>query len=176
MALKISLKPGEKFVINGAVIQNGERRTNLVLHNKASILREKDILLPENAQTPVRRIYFAIMMMYLDPDAEKAYHQEFVRRVAEFINAIRNPAILTDCITIIDNVYSRDFYGALLTCKKLLPYEQERLDFAARHAALEKVMGAKLTGDGAEGDGEDGEGAGEDESETNSRRGERTAD
>ena len=45
MALKLSLKPDEKFVINGAVVQNGKRRTNLVLLNKVSILRQKDIML-----------------------------------------------------------------------------------------------------------------------------------
>jgi flagellar protein FlbT len=47
MALKISLKPGEKFVVNGAVIANGDRRANLIIQNKVSILREKDILQAE---------------------------------------------------------------------------------------------------------------------------------
>ena len=46
MPLKLSLKPGEKFVLNGAVVQNGDRRGVLVLQNKASVLREKDILQP----------------------------------------------------------------------------------------------------------------------------------
>ncbi len=67
MPLKLSLKPGERFVVNGAVLQNGDRRAVLLLQNKASILREKDIIQPEEANTPVRRIYFPIMMMYLDP-------------------------------------------------------------------------------------------------------------
>ena len=66
MALKVTLKPGEKFVINGAVVVNGDRRSNLVIQNRVSILREKDIMLPQDADTPVKRIYFAIMMMYLD--------------------------------------------------------------------------------------------------------------
>ena len=44
MPLKLSLKPGEKFVLNGAVVQNGDRRAVLVLQNKASVLREKDII------------------------------------------------------------------------------------------------------------------------------------
>jgi len=43
LALKLSLKPGEKFVLNGAVVQNGDRRGVLILQNKASVLREKDI-------------------------------------------------------------------------------------------------------------------------------------
>ena len=44
MALKLTLKPGERFVVNGAVIANGDRRSSLILHNKAAILREKDIM------------------------------------------------------------------------------------------------------------------------------------
>ncbi|MBM3555511.1 MAG: flagellar biosynthesis repressor FlbT [Alphaproteobacteria bacterium] len=139
MALKISLKPGERFVINGAIVQNGDRRTNLVLHNKVAILREKDILLPENATTPVRRIYFAVMMMYLDPTTERDYHQEFVRRMAEFINAIRTDDVLQTCVTIIDDVYGRNFYNALVNCKKLLVFEQDRLDLAAN---MSKAMQA----------------------------------
>ncbi|MFN9357685.1 MAG: flagellar biosynthesis repressor FlbT, partial [Alphaproteobacteria bacterium] len=42
MPLKLSLKPGEKFVCNGAVLTNGDRRVSLVIENKASILRDKD--------------------------------------------------------------------------------------------------------------------------------------
>ena len=66
MPLKLSLKPGEKFVLNGAVVQNGDRRSALLLQNKASVLREKDIMQEEEANTPARRIYFPVMMMYLD--------------------------------------------------------------------------------------------------------------
>ncbi len=66
MPLKLSLKPGEKFVLNGAVVQNGDRRSALLLQNKASVLREKDIMQADEATTPSRRIYFPVMMMYLD--------------------------------------------------------------------------------------------------------------
>ncbi len=48
-APQLSLKPGEKFVLNGAVLANGEKRTSLVLQNKACVLREKDILQSEDA-------------------------------------------------------------------------------------------------------------------------------
>ena len=64
LPLKLSLKPGEKFVLNGAVLQNGDRRAVLILQNRASVLREKDIMQPEAVVTPARMIYFPIMMMY----------------------------------------------------------------------------------------------------------------
>ena len=62
MPLKLSLKPGEKFVLNGAVVQNGDRRGVLILQNKASVLRQNntvaalvyvDLKLPVKAVTPI---------------------------------------------------------------------------------------------------------------------------
>lgn len=146
MPLKVTLKPGEKFVINGAVVVNGERRANLLIQNKVSILREKDVLLPEDANTPVRRIYFAIMMMYLDEKAQKAYYEEFVERTTEFINAISNKDALERCINIIEDVNQKRYYRALITCKKLLPFELERLKFAADETESESAEAAAKAG------------------------------
>ncbi len=131
MALKLSLKPGEKFVVNGAVIVNGDRRANLVIQNKVSILRKRDILLPQNADTPVKRIYFAIMMMYLEEKSRKGAHEEFLLRMTEFMDAVSNRAALEECVRIVEAVNSGEYYKGLLGCKKLMPFEKERLDYVA---------------------------------------------
>src|SRR5262250_858 len=96
VALKRSLKPGERFVLNGAVVQNGDRRGTLILQNKASVLREKDIMQVEDANSPSRRIYFPVMMMYLDEAGSGQYYDEFVRRLSEFMGAVKNPVILAE--------------------------------------------------------------------------------
>ena len=127
MPLKLSLKPGEKFVLNGAVVQNGDRRTTLVLQNKASVLREKDIMQPEDAATPARRIYFPMMMMYLDDAGANRYYDEFVQRLTEFMGVIRNPDVLADCVAISKHAMAREYYKALMLCRKLIDYEDERL-------------------------------------------------
>ena len=129
MALKVTLKPGEKFVINGAVLVNGERRASLMIQNKVTILRERDILLPDEATTPVKRIYFAIMMMYLDERGRKDFYAEFIQRVSEFINAVSNADALTQCVGILEDVNAGEYYKALMICRKLLPFEQERLKY-----------------------------------------------
>jgi flagellar biosynthesis repressor protein FlbT len=120
LPLKLSLKPGEKFVLNGAVVQNGDRRAVLVLQNKASVLREKDIMQEEDAQTPVRRIYFPIMMMYLDETNAERYYAEFVRRLTEFMGVISNPSVLADCVDISKHCMEREYYKALMQCRKLI--------------------------------------------------------
>lgn len=127
MALKLSLKPGEKFVVNGAVIQNGERRSVLLLQNKASVLREKDIMQPHEVSTPARRIYFPVMMMYLDPAESAEPYEEFVVRMTEFMGVVRTPDVLKECIACSRDVMAGEYYKALTRCRKLMAYEEERL-------------------------------------------------
>jgi flagellar protein FlbT len=127
MPLKLSLKPGERFVLNGAVVQNGDRRGVLLLQNKASVLREKDIMQEDEANSPARHIYFPVMMMYLDESGANRYYDEFVRRLSEFMNVISNAEILADCVNVSRCVLSREYYKALMLCRKLIEYEDERL-------------------------------------------------
>ena len=129
MPLKLSLKPGEKFVLNGAVLANGDKRTSLVLQNKACVLREKDIMQPENATTPARRIYFPIMMMYLAPEDSELYYNDFALRMTEFMGAIRNRTALATCVEISRDVMAGTYYKALMACKKLFEFEGERLSY-----------------------------------------------
>ncbi len=127
MPLKLSLKPGEKFVLNGAVVQNGDRRGVLILQNKASVLREKDIMQEEEVTSPARRIYFPVMMMYLDEAGAARYYDEFVRKLSDFMGVIRNPAVLAECVAISKHCMDREYYKALMLCRKLIEYEDERL-------------------------------------------------
>ena len=137
MPLKLSLKPGEKFVLNGAVVQNGDRRGVLILQNKASVLREKDIMQAEEATTPGRRVYFPVMMMYLDEAAAGRYYDEFVHRLTEYMGAIRNPEVLTDCVGISKHCMGKEYYKALMLCRKLIEYEDQRLGNVASSVSAE---------------------------------------
>lgn len=124
MPLKLSLKPGEKFVLNGAVVQNGDRRGVLVLQNKASVLREKDIMQLDEVTTPARRIYFPVMMMYLDETAVTKVYDEFVTRLSEFMGATRNPEAMAECVSMSKHVLAREYYKALMSARKLVDYEE----------------------------------------------------
>ena len=141
MPLKLSLKPGEKFVLNGAVVQNGDRRGVLVLQNKASVLREKDIMQQEEANSPARRIYFPVMMMYLDEVGAQSYYHEFAQRLTEFMGAISNPKILVDCLEISKLCMSGEYYKALMLSRKLIEYEDERLGNVASGVPESRAAG-----------------------------------
>ena len=131
MPLKLSLKPGEKFVLNGAVVQNGDRRGVLILQNKASVLREKDIMQVEEVNTPARRVYFPVMMMYLDETSAPKVYDEFVLRLTEFMGAIRNPDIQAECVAASRHVMAREYYKALMSARKLVDYEERLADVAS---------------------------------------------
>ncbi|MFN8946304.1 MAG: flagellar biosynthesis repressor FlbT [Alphaproteobacteria bacterium] len=128
MPLKLSLKPGEKFVCNGAVLTNGDRRVSLVIENKASILRDKDIMQADQATTPARRIYFPIMMLYLDSEHADVHYEEFVRRMSEFMEAVSDREVLATCIAMSRDVLQGDYYKALIKCRQLFDFEQVRLN------------------------------------------------
>ncbi len=129
MALKLTLKPGEKFVVNGAVIANGDRRASMVVHNKVSILREKDIIQADDAKTPASRIYFAIMSMYLDDSNREKLYEEFAIWMTDFIGAVTDPSAKAACLAVSREVMSGRYYKALMFCKRLLQFEGERLAY-----------------------------------------------
>jgi len=131
MPLKLSLKPGEKFVLNGAVLANGDKRTSLIIQNKACVLREKDIMQVEDADTPARRIYFPIMMMYLDADTADTYYSQFALRMTEFMQAISDRRALALCVEISKDVMNGAYYKALVQCRNLFDFEQERLNYVS---------------------------------------------
>jgi flagellar biosynthesis repressor protein FlbT len=141
MPLKLSLKPGEKFVLNGAVLTNGDKRTSLIVQNKACVLREKDIMQAEEANTPARRIYFPIMMMYLDTDSADVYYNQFALRMTEFMDAIRDRKALSSCVEISRDVMSGAYYKALVKCRALFDFERDRLNYATEGLSHSSARG-----------------------------------
>src|SRR3546814_2137770 len=77
----------ERAVINQAVVLNGGEKAELVLENKARILRERDIMTEDQAKSPAKRIYFVVQMLYMFPDNERVHQQRFNELVRDFVNA-----------------------------------------------------------------------------------------
>ncbi len=131
MGLKLTLKPGEKIAVNGAVIHNGDRRAEFVVENHASVLRERDIMRAEEATTPARRVYLPVMMMALDPGTRREAFPEFDRRLTELAGALTDQRALTLCLKISAAVANGAYYRALGHCRALIDFENERLSDVA---------------------------------------------
>src|SRR5947207_14522450 len=71
MALKVELKPHERVIIGSCLITNTDQRARLLIDgDNIPILREKDILTPETADTPAKLVYLAVQLMYISPEAD----------------------------------------------------------------------------------------------------------
>lgn len=126
MTLRISLKDGEKVVVNGAVLC-AVGRTQLTVENNVAIMRGRDVMSPEEANTPAKRLYFACMMAYID-QGDLARHQDaIVERVRDLMDALQSPDARAVCIAFAQKVAVSDFYRALADCRWLINYEAEAM-------------------------------------------------
>lgn len=123
MALKITLKPKERMIIGGAVIQNGDTKCELLIENTVPLLRDKDIIKEAEADSPSRCIYFTIQLMYIDGDNLATYHNTYWKLVRELIDAAPSTLSLIDRIN--EKIVSNQYYQALKIAKELIEYEQE---------------------------------------------------
>src|SRR6185312_12526127 len=104
------------------------------IDGRVPILREKDILTAETANTPARRIYLAVQLMYIDDDIMAAKDQYFAL-VNDFIAAV--PSSITIVNQINNEILTEQLYKALKAAQKLIDYEQDLLsNVSARREGL----------------------------------------
>ncbi|OGP50517.1 MAG: flagellar protein FlbT [Deltaproteobacteria bacterium RBG_13_43_22] len=130
MPLKIVLKPGERVIIGGAVISNGKFKSELFVENKVPILRQKDILSFKEADTPCRRLYFSIQLMYMDEGRLAEHHKVYWQLVKDLLSA--TPSVLGLIDQISEQILNNHYYQALKLGKKLIDYEQEVLEYVSK--------------------------------------------
>lgn len=123
MALKLSLKPGEKMIIGGAVVKNGESKAELFIENQVPLLREKDIMGEKDANTAARKIYFTIQLMYIDPENLISHHNTYWNYVKELTQAAPSTVPRVDQIS--EKIVGYKYYQALKLSRKLIDYEKE---------------------------------------------------
>lgn len=123
MALKITLKPHEKLIIGGAVIANGGTRSDFLVENNVPILREKDIMSLKDADSPCRRIYFCIQLMYIDEKNMTEHHKTYWDLVRDVVKAAPSTKGMLNEIS--EQILHNQFYQALKSTRKLIDYEQE---------------------------------------------------
>ncbi|RXT56927.1 flagellar biosynthesis repressor FlbT [Bosea sp. Tri-44] len=129
MALKVELKPNERIIIGSVVIRNDEQRTRFFIEGEAPILREKDILTAASADTPAKKIYLSIQLMYLAGDATHG-HEVYFQLVRDFVEAA--PSSLSHVHEINNRILSGDLYKALKAAKTLIAYEADLIENAKR--------------------------------------------
>ncbi len=128
MPLKLQLKPDERLILGGAVITNGPRSAEFIIENKTTILRQGDIMSPDEADSPCRKIYFMIQMMYVDEPNLLRHHKGYWELVREVVQAA--PGLLGLIDRISGRILAADYYQALKLAKTLIEREQELIAHA----------------------------------------------
>lgn len=133
MSLKITLKPHERLIIGGAVVANGSGKCNLIIENNVPILRGKDIMSLKEADSPCKRIYFAIQLMYVDEKNMAEHHKIYWELVRDVTDAAPSRTSLLQEIS--ENVLHNKYYQALKLTRKLIKYEQEAINHIRKKSA-----------------------------------------
>ena len=124
MALKVELKPLERIIIGQSIITNSDARTKLLIEGEAPILREKDILTAETANTPVKRLYLCVQMMYLENDIPK-YQDLYMGFVKDLLEAV--PSFRPSIETASKLILGGSLYNSLKELRELIKREAELL-------------------------------------------------
>lgn len=125
MSLKITLKSNERLIVGGAVVRNGGKGTVLFIENTVPILREKDILGEKEANTPCRRVYFTIQLMYIDEVNVPKYVSAYAELAGDILKAAPSTRAFIEQIN--ERVQGGNYYQALKLAKNLIDYEEELL-------------------------------------------------
>ena len=126
MSLKLHLKPDEKVILGRAVIRNGSKACEFIVENNVPILRQKDILSEKDADSPARRLYFVIQLMYINEENLVEYHNRFWGLSNDILSAAPSTKPYLEKIS--EQILACSYYQALKLTRKLIDYEKELLN------------------------------------------------
>jgi len=131
--LVLKLNPRERLLVNGAVIENGDRRSRLsILTPNANILRLRDAIRPDEVNTPVRRVcYIAQLVLSGDVEEDDARHQ-ILRGIEQLSQALRDDDSRAHLDSATEALARLDFYRTLKSLRNLLQREARLLETAPK--------------------------------------------
>ena len=135
MGLKVELKAGERFILGDCLVTNGNQRTRLLIEGDTPILREKDIMTAAQANTPAKRIYLAVQLMYTSRDP-RLHHETYFILMRDLVQAA--PSTWPHVVAVSNHILAGEMYKALKCAKTLIAYEKELLDHATRGANIRR--------------------------------------
>ncbi len=124
MALIIDLKPNERLIIGNALVTNDDTRTRLHIEGSAPILREKDIMTEKEANSPCKKVYFTVQLMYIS-DTPDSLHKAYFALVNSIQKAAPSTALFFAKISM--HILNGEYYKALKEARNLMEHEREML-------------------------------------------------
>jgi flagellar biosynthesis repressor protein FlbT len=126
--LVIRLAPRERVLLNGAIIENGDKRTSLSIKTpNANVLRLRDAIHPEDAKTPVKHTcYLAQLILSGDGTAEDL-QTPLLRAIEQLSQVFLDKDSHRHLSDATQSAIEGDYYQALKALRNLLPREARLL-------------------------------------------------
>ncbi|MBR7158972.1 MAG: flagellar biosynthesis repressor FlbT [Alphaproteobacteria bacterium] len=125
MPLKIELKPGERLIVGKALITNDKERTRFYIEGNVPILREKFVMMPNETNTPCKRVYYIIQEIYLEKNLEEM-QEKYFQEIKDITLAA--PSLLPFIDAISQDILCGNYYNALKGAMALIGKEKELMD------------------------------------------------
>jgi len=132
-SMHVSIGSGEKFLVNGAVVTLGDG--SLEIQNHDVVLLGRDVMLPEDATSPAKRIYYWLMLMFIDATGQDAYRIRLLDDMNDLLNATSLVDVAKSLGLINRFVQREDYQKAMATAQALIAFETELLTMQPCQAA-----------------------------------------
>lgn len=132
--LRITLHDGERAIVNGAMLK-AVGRTQLCIENKASILRGREVMPPEEATTPARKLYLACMLAYIDPEHRVTHQDTILEMLRELLATLPGDRAKAACARFANDIAHAQYYRAISSARDLIAYEADAHSTAVGLAA-----------------------------------------
>ncbi|TXM64664.1 flagellar biosynthesis repressor FlbT [Methylobacterium sp. WL120] len=132
MPLKLTLKPNERLIINGASIRNGDRSSTIIMETKCKFLREREIMHESDANTAAKMICVTLQIIYLNDNPSEAM-ELFYRQAADMMAGALSTAPYI--LAIQQELEAQRYHAAIKKGRELIAYERKMLDHASSAAS-----------------------------------------
>lgn len=125
MGLRLTLKPYERLIINGAAIRNGDRPVSFLIENQCKFLRESEIMLERDADTDCKRLCLTLQEAYLVDEPAKII-ESFSAQAQKLMAT--EPLYASQLMKIQHEIDSAHYYKAIKLGRELIAYERTLMD------------------------------------------------
>ncbi|MEM6650605.1 MAG: flagellar biosynthesis repressor FlbT [Pseudomonadota bacterium] len=126
--LTLTLKPREKFLVGGCLVENGPRRSSIrIIDENVFVLRLSDALHPDEVTTPVKRAYHAVQQILACEISEKDGHVHLLAQLKSLHEVFEGTAHEATIARACANAAAGKYHGALIGLKALIEVESKLL-------------------------------------------------
>jgi flagellar protein FlbT len=133
MALRLTLKPNERIVVNGTLIRNGGRAGEIIIETHCRMLRESEIIRKEEVDTPCKQIWMTMQVLHLADDPSEA-HTLLFTQATELLKVMPSAAPYIAAMS--SAIEEGHTHKAIKEVKRLVQHERELLERTAERSIV----------------------------------------